>query len=90
MNNLIFDTKGFDFYLAKDIEIKVDSNPINEIHLHCIPPEAVSIKMPAGYKMAFSTLLHLDGQNHYLIKRLSKHFLMKGMTPTISAIEPRY
>jgi hypothetical protein len=72
VNNLILDTKGYDFYLAKDIQIKVDSNPINEIHLHCIPAEAVSIKMPVGYKMAFSTLLHLDGQNHYLIKRLSK------------------
>lgn len=86
MNNLIADTKGFDFYLAKEVVVKVDSNPINELHLHGIPEDAVSVKMPSGYKMVFSTLLNLDGQNHYLVKRLSKSLSMKDRIQALLVI----
>ena len=41
----------------------------------------MSIKMPAGYRMAFSTLLQVDGTNAYLIKRQSKVGLKLGQDP---------
>lgn len=69
INCLIQDTKGYNYYLSKEIREDYNANPINELHIHPIPTGTTSIKMPTGYRMAFSTLLYLDGVSHYLIKR---------------------
>lgn len=77
--------ESFDYYLAKDhrevaeeplqsgkTANSIIANPINELHLHPITSTSMSIKMPNGYRMAFSTLLVVDGVSAYLIKRQSR------------------
>lgn len=49
-----------------------EANPINELHLHPIKEASLSIKMPSGYRMVSSTLLHTDGVSSYLIKRMRR------------------
>lgn len=97
VNDLFKDTKEYDIYFGKVLQKVTEENlsinemnPINELHLHPINDASLSIKMPSGYRMAFSTLLHTDGVSSYLIKRISKRNLPKGLIHHLSSIQLRF
>lgn len=66
--NDLFPSVVANLYLAKDRRIG-PGDPLNELHLHPLPSNSLSIKFPPGYRMASSTLLEVDGSNTYLVKR---------------------